>query len=122
MASDDITELFRRLEKHALVSKADMELIEAFVVVMNDRPTTTFDINESGLELIVGKQRQYRTISPTRATLFCIGTGLTNEQRLPSMGNLGLINVTVVGLWIPNLTSLAAITASCQELHECGCK
>ncbi|VDI67729.1 Hypothetical predicted protein [Mytilus galloprovincialis] len=46
-----------------------MELIEAFVVVMYDRTTTTFDINESSLELFARKQRQYDTIPSTRAAL-----------------------------------------------------
>lgn len=45
---DDVTEVFERLSRQfVLVSEAEMmELIEAFVVVMYNRTTTTFDINE----------------------------------------------------------------------------
>ncbi|VDH95328.1 oxysterol-binding protein 1 [Mytilus galloprovincialis] len=53
---------FGRLSKKpALVSEADMELVEAFVVVLHDRTTTTYVIKES---MIVSEQRQYDTIPP----------------------------------------------------------
>ncbi|VDI34656.1 Hypothetical predicted protein [Mytilus galloprovincialis] len=73
-----------------------MELIEAFVY---DRTTTTFDINESRLELFARKQRQYDTIRPTRVALLdhtklatyrgghVWGQAVTHDQHLPSPGD-----------------------------------
>ncbi|VDI68770.1 cell adhesion molecule 3 [Mytilus galloprovincialis] len=94
---NDVTEVFKRLSrKPVLVSDADMELIEAFVVVMYDRTTTTFDINESRLELFARKRRQFDTIRPTRAALLdhtklatyrgghVWGQAVTHDQNLPS--------------------------------------
>ncbi|VDI46183.1 Hypothetical predicted protein [Mytilus galloprovincialis] len=111
-----------------------MELIEAFVVVMYDRTTTTFDINESRLELFARKQRQYDTIPPTRAALLenttratyqgghVWGHAVIHDQHLPSPGDWGWVKGNADGMWIPYWTQLAAIAASCQELNKCGCK
>ena len=132
---DDVTEVFERLSKTpASVSETDMEMVEAFVVVMYDRSTATFDVNESRLELFARKQRQYDAIPPTRAALlehtkraayqggYVWGQATIQEQVLPSPVNWGWIKESSEGLWIPNWTNLPAIAASCQELQKCGCK
>jgi hypothetical protein len=46
-----------------------LEFIEAFVVIMYDRTTTTFPVNKARLEMLARKQRQYDAIPPTRAAL-----------------------------------------------------
>ena len=111
-----------------------MELIEAFVVVMYDRTTTTFDINESRLELFARKQRKYDTIRPTRAALLdhtklatyrgghVWGQAVSHDQHLPSPGDWEWVKENADGMWIPHWTQLAAVAASCQGLHKCGCK
>ncbi|VDI64100.1 Hypothetical predicted protein [Mytilus galloprovincialis] len=96
--------------------------------------TTTFDINKSRLELFTRKQRQYDTISPARAALLehtkratyqgghVWGQAVIHDQRLPSPGDCGWVKENADGMWIPHWTQVAAIAASCQELHKCGCK
>lgn len=56
-------------KKPTLVSEAEMESRETFVVVMYNRNTTAFNIIESRLILFVRKQRQNGTIPPTCAAL-----------------------------------------------------
>ncbi|VDI09708.1 Hypothetical predicted protein [Mytilus galloprovincialis] len=135
---NDVTKVFERLSKKpVLVSDADMELIEAFIVVMYDRTTTTFDINESRLELFARKQRQYDTIRPTRAALLdhtklptyrgghVWGQAVTHHQHLPSLDGWRWVKENADGMGIPRWTQLAAIVSneeSRQELHKCGCK
>lgn len=58
-------------KKPALVSEADKELIEAFDVVMFDRPRTVFNIYKSMLKLFVRqkKRRIWKTYSLVRGEL-----------------------------------------------------
>ncbi|CAG2202514.1 unnamed protein product [Mytilus edulis] len=86
------------------------------------------------LELFARKQRQYDTIPPTRAALLehtkratyqgghVWGQAVIHDQHLPSPGDWGWVKENKDGMWIPHWTQLAAIAASCQELHKCGCK
>ncbi|CAG2237565.1 ANPRB [Mytilus edulis] len=50
------------------------------------------------------------------------GQAVTHDQHLPSPGDWGWVKENADGMWIPHWTQLAAIAASCQELHKCGCK
>ncbi|VDI53243.1 Hypothetical predicted protein [Mytilus galloprovincialis] len=58
------TMIFVHIKSAAEKGDADMELTEAFVVVMYDRTTTTFDINESRLELVARKQDSMTPFHP----------------------------------------------------------
>ncbi|CAG2249487.1 unnamed protein product [Mytilus edulis] len=85
-------------------------------------------------QLFARKQRQYDTIRPTRAALLdhtklatyrgghVWGQAVTHDQHLPSPGDWEWVKENADGMWIPHWTQLAAIAASCQELHKCGCK
>ncbi|CAG2186420.1 unnamed protein product [Mytilus edulis] len=50
------------------------------------------------------------------------GQAVIHDQHLPSPGDWGWVKENADGMWIPHWTQLAAIAASCQELHKCGCK
>jgi hypothetical protein len=132
---DDATDTFFRLSQTpAVIDDQDMEFIEAFVVIMYDRTTTTFPVNKARLEMLARKQRQYDAIPPTRAALLehtkreayqggnVWGQSLNFSQDLPSPEDWGWKIGTEECYWTPNWTTLPAIAASCQELLKCGCK
>ncbi|CAG2212849.1 unnamed protein product [Mytilus edulis] len=118
-----------------------MEILEAKGDLPREEPQTDmvvvdapFDINEFRLELFARKQRQYDTIPLTRAALLehtkratykgghVWGQTVTQDQHLPSPGDWGWVKENADGMLIHHWTQLAAIAASCQELHKCGCK
>ena len=67
---DDATDTFVRLSQTpAVIDDKDMDFIEAFVVIMYDRTTTTFAVYKARFETFARKQRLYDAIPPTRAAL-----------------------------------------------------
>ena len=71
----------------------DMEcIIEAFVVIMYDRTTTTFAVNKARFEMFSLKQRQYDAILPTRSAYqggHVWGQSLNFSQDIPSPEDWG---------------------------------
>ena len=52
-------QMFVRLSQTpAVVDDQDMEFIEAFVIIMYDRTTTTFAVNKARFKMLARKQRQ----------------------------------------------------------------
>ncbi|VDI74930.1 Hypothetical predicted protein [Mytilus galloprovincialis] len=99
-SKDTLRDVFERLtKKPVLVSDADMELIEAFVVVMYELQQHLTSTNPDLNYLHASKDTQYDTIRPTRAALLDhtkLATyrgghvwrqAVTHDQHLPSPGD-----------------------------------
>ena len=129
----DVTEVFSRLSSMPdSVTDNDMEMLEAFVCIMYDRATCTFEVNDARFELFARKQRVFDAIPPTRDALLqhikrsvyqgghVWGQVLACRQALPSPADWGWTNDS--GVWKPKWTLLPSVTSSCRELLKCGCK
>jgi hypothetical protein len=46
-----------------------LDIIEAFIVIMYDRSSSTTDVNEARLDLFARKQKLYNGIPPSKAAL-----------------------------------------------------
>ena len=111
-----------------------MECIDAFVVIMHGRTSTTFAVDEARFEMFAWKQRQYNAIPPTRAALLehtkraayqgghVWGQSLNFSQDIPSPEDWGWTIGTDECYWTPNWKTLPTIAASCQNVLKCGCK
>ena len=66
----DATEVFHRFSAPIDKIGSDcVSIIEAFVVIMYDRSSSTNDVNEARLDLFARKQKPYNAIPPSKAAL-----------------------------------------------------
>ena len=125
--------VFKKLSQYPpVVERADLSILEKFVVVMYDKHSATYSVDEARLNLFARKQRSYDAIPPTRASLVqhvkrsafqaaCIwGQATVCKMHEVNPGNWGWEKNGEV--WQVLWTTLQPIAQSCEQLTKCGCK
>ena len=108
-------------------------ILERFVVLLYDKTSEYFSVNEARLELFSRHSRALENIPPTHAALkqhilratyqagFIWNQCLTPDPKLPSPSNWGW-ELGTDGVWKPRWTDLPQAQECCYELIHCGCK
>ena len=113
------------------IGEKSILLLERFVILMHDKTSECFGLNEARKKLFIHKSRSLENIPPTKAALeqhikraslqaHCWSRALVKNPRLPSSADWGWVHK--MGEWKPIWTTLAEAAKSCYELICCKCK
>ena len=106
-------------------------LLERFVILMHDKTSECFRMNEAKKKLFIYKSKSLENIPPTKAALeqhikraslqaHCWSQALVKNPRLPGPSEWGWVHK--MGEWQQIWTTLAEDAKSCNELICCEYK
>ena len=119
------------LEKFEDLSQVSLSLVERFVVLIYDKTSTMFSVNQARKELFCRKQRSISNLPPTSAALhqhikrsclqlFVWNQCLTLNPSVRPPDEWGWKHVS--DGWEPHWSILPEASKSCRELIRCGCQ
>ena len=129
---NDASATFAKLShSRSEIEESDLQVLERYVVLMYDRSSATFSVDEARLDLFARKQRSYDMIPPTQSVLkehakraayqaSHIWGQCANRQpdaKCPSEWGWAKRGDDWEVVW----TMLEPISKSCRELTKCGC-
>ena len=130
--NDEVTATFHALHNApASITEEAALSLERFTILLYDKTSESFDINEARQLLFTRKGRQMMSLPPTQAALrqhtkravlqggYHWGLSMVKNRTLPSPADWGW---ECQGKWQPVWTDLSHASASCQELLKCRCR
>ena len=129
----EASDVFARLSQYPpAVNDNDIDILETFVVIMDDRSSTATGDNNARLDMFARKQGQDQAIPSTRSALLqhvmhaAYQAGYVwslSPLRHPETQSPAYWGWAKNGdLWNVVWTTLPPIVESCQQLTKCGCK
>ena len=129
----EASDVFARLSQYPpTVNDNEIDILETFVVIMDDRSSTATGDNNARLDMFARKQGQDQAIPSTRSALLqhvmhaAYQAGYVWSQsplRHPETQSPAYWGWAKNGdLWNVVWTTLPPIVESCQQLTKCGCK
>ena len=126
----EVTDAFFEMTNEQ-ISEMSIFLLERFVILMHDKISECFGVNEARKKLFIHKSKSPENIPPTKAALeqhikrasfqaHCWSQALVKNSRLPSPSDWRWVHK--MGEWQPISTTLVEVAKFSYELICCKCK